>query len=262
MIKVSASMFKDWKLCKRRWYYHRYRTPQGIPERESSYFVLGRVVHTAVELFEQGHSAEDLSASIPKWTYEQVMAAGERMDYGYGHSLAKINSLAGELFQNYLVNRGKHYSNAAVEESEKQFVVPMTEATGIQYELIGKIDQVVRILGPREGEDKIILVDLKTSTKEPSVYDVAWDYQFSIYALAWLHLYDYIPKVYNFHLRSGKLIHYPRSADYLHDVQMEIGGMVFDLENRKYFSRHAGYHCNTCPYREHCYANRGDTQKL
>lgn len=109
----------------------------------------------------------------------------------------------------------------------------------------GVIDQIRRTNGG------LLLLDFKTS-KEPSHPLVErTDPQLTLYAHVCRLLYDQIPRVGHYYLRTGSLIETDRNEE---DIEMVLN-MMKEAQRRVdegMLTRQLGWHCNECIYRGPC----------
>lgn len=118
----------------------------------------------------------------------------------------------------------------------------------------GVIDQIRRT---REG---LLLLDFKTS-KEPSHPLVErTDPQLTLYAAAVNLLYDQIPKVGHYYLRTGALFLSERTEEDIEPV-LEMAREAQQRVDKGMLTRQLGWHCNECIYRGPCLAPFSETAK-
>jgi len=129
---------------------------------------------------------------------------------------------------------------AEIECLEQRFEV---ELDGLKVK--GVIDQI------RRQPDGLLLLDFKTS-KEPShpLVERA-DPQLTLYAHVCGLLYDQMPTVGHYYLRTGRMVITERREE---DVETVLG-MMREAQQRVdggLLTRQVGWHCNECVYRGPC----------
>lgn len=241
MYSLSASSLKDFMSCKIKYYYRKldgtYVTTVPL--------VRGTVVHEIIENYELGKIGGSKEAHLELNKELSLALTDENIEFTRYDSIPKVIKSSHKMLDNYF-----ELKEGEVIDVEKSFDIPM--ANGL-YRLIGRIDQIIRY-----GDNKIAIVDLKTSAKEPTQFEILGDYQFTIYALAAQHLYEGSElSVFNFHLLSGKHIEYPRSTQDVSNMKKLMFNVASELEdikgNWQDCHKNKGWHCNRCPYRLLCY---------
>lgn len=242
MIRISATALKDFTVCKSRYMFRQIEAPTLI----TTPLIMGTVVHNVVDKYEQGELEKDNAhAYIQELLFENL--SGGNVEFSKWDSIPKMLENCRSMWDNYL-----EHKRGDIIESEKFFEIPQFSKDGIEFKLLGRIDQIININGRK------CVVDLKTSRKQPTKYQIMGDYQFTFYYYAYNLLYDEYPNtVYNFHLRSGKYIKYPRSDSDVRELIDKVDEMVATIDyingNWKESDKSKGWHCNRCFYRDICY---------
>ncbi len=244
MIKVSATGLKSFLECPYKWHYRR-----TLPQKDVSTtpaLIKGGVVHDAIEELEKGYySLEDVQPIMINSLYEKL--SEPNVVFTKWDSVSKIAKSCNEMLGNYILNR-----QGTVVTSELSFAHLLKTHRNTEFAIIGRIDQIV------DTNKGMAVVDLKTSRLPPTRYEIAGDYQFTLYALAYKLQYGRLPdKVYNFHLGSGKYIEYPRDNSSIKQLRHKLDDVVHTLEDIKdcweEYHKTRGWHCNRCAYRDACY---------
>ena len=243
MIKLSASSLKDYKSCN----YKMYLRKQDYVYVDTVPLLTGRIVHDTIEMYESGEysSEEDTIASAGLKINNAL--ASTTVKFTQWDSVAKIHDNVRKMLKNYF-----KYKEGEVKKVEWSFEVELESVDGIPYAVIGRIDQLVEIDGV------INVIDLKTSRKPPTEFEILGDYQFTMYALAFYHEYGYLPDyVCNFYLTKGVYIVYPRDNDDIAEFKQLLDQTVYELteikENWRDYHKSKGYQCNFCNYANACY---------
>lgn len=242
MIKLSATAMKDYTECQSKLRYRRMRIP-NLPV--STALIKGGVLHDVIEDYESGKvEATDIEYAYQKMLTKRLMEPN--VEFDRWSSTAKLLKSGNKLLDNYL-----KYKRGEILEVEWSFEHDRETAEGIPYQIIGRIDQIAII----DGQTSV--VDIKSSRLKPTEFEIAGDYQFTMYALAYLMEYGELPvNVFNFHLESGSYIEYPRNKTDLKLFRIKMDKIVTELTDIKQWEDHhkdKGWHCNRCFYREICY---------
>lgn len=244
MIKLSATAMKDYVECPTKLYY-RWMDVGSDLSIVSTALIKGGVVHDVIEQYEKGI----ITADEMPYVYQTLLVkrlAEPNVEFSRWDSVDKLLSSGQKVLYNYL----KH-KRGEILEVEWSFEFDRETVEGIPYQIIGRIDQIVRIDG------LISVIDIKTSRLKPTEFEIAGDYQFTMYAMAYMMQHDVLPaNVYNFHLESGDYIEYPRSKTDLKLFRIKMDKIVTELTGIKQWEDHhkdKGWHCNRCMYRQHCY---------
>lgn len=244
MIKLSASSLKDYKSCR----YKMFLRKQDYTFVGTVPLLTGRIVHDTIEMYEKGGRgwSED-DAIISASMRINTDLASIKVKFTQWDSVAKIHDNVRKMLQNYF-----HYKEGDIQKVEWSFEVELESVDGIPYAVIGRIDQLVEI------KNTINVIDLKTSRKPPTEFEILGDYQFTMYALAFYHEYGYLPDyVCNFYLPKGVYIEYPRTNDDIVEFKQLLDQTVYELteikENWRDYHKSKGYQCNFCSYANACY---------
>lgn len=207
--------------------------------------LIGRTVHGAIERYENAGLKDDV---LQQAAIDINNALVENPPiFTAWDSVAKIHNSVNVMLNNYF-----RYKEGAVLESEKAFEIELVSTDGVPYLVIGRIDQIV------DYGDTIGIVDIKTSRKPPTVYEIMGDYQFTMYAMAFYHEYGYLPDyIHNFYLPEGEYIEYKRTNKDIVEFKQLLDQTVFELteikDNWEEYHKSKGYHCNYCKYAIACY---------
>ena len=242
MIKLSATSIKDYVECQSKMRYRRMRL-KGLPV--STALIKGGVIHDVIELYENSTiTAEEMPYTYQETLTKRLMEPNVQFDRW--SSVDKLLKSGQKLLRNYL-----KYKQGEILEVEWSFEFDRNTVDGIPYQIIGRIDQVAIIDGLTS------VVDIKSSRLKPTEFEIAGDYQFTMYALAYLMEHGAIPaNVFNFHLESGSYIEYPRTKSDIKLFCIKMDKIVYELSEIKQWQDHhkdKGWHCNRCMYREVCY---------
>ena len=214
-----------------------YRYIDKIEEEPSIYFAFGRAVHEAIEKIGIRSSwAEEIWED--RWAeHSQLIDWTQYRKYIWDKS-------GRTMIQNYL--KTSALLGGEVVASELEFPGEGNEfRLAGSYPMVGKIDQIRRV------HDRLVVLDFKTSSREPDPYVLRNDPQFTTY---WAYVREHFgeaPSVYWLHLKTGDLIQTDRTD---RDVEilaeaMEEGKTKASL---KLFARNVGFSCKTCTYKQHC----------
>jgi len=242
MIKLSATSLKDYKSCNYKMYLRKlpYEYGTTVP------LLTGTIVHDTIEAYEKGKYDTEKEAIVTACNTVNE-AVGGTVKFTQWDSVPKIHDNVRKMLQNYF-----KYREGDIKRVEWSFEVGLESVDGIPYAIIGRIDQLVDIDGA------VSVVDLKTSRKPPTKFEILGDYQFTMYALAFYHEYGYLPDyICNFWLPKGVYIEYPRTNNDITEFKQLLDQTVYELteikENWRDHHKSKGYQCNFCNYANACY---------
>lgn len=243
MIHVSASSLKDYLACN---YRYSFRRMKGQEWPLTTPLVKGSVIHEAIELYERGELEED---AVEDWAMQAFLQqiSNNNVEFTKWDDITKLIKSVKVLVATYF-----KYKRGVVVESELPFQIPMFSQQGVEFKLVGKIDQIVEL------DEGICVVDLKTGRELPSEFEIQGDYQFTVYALAYDCLYGTPPAgVYNFQLNHGKYVKYERTQQHIDELTVVLDKMVNHIDSIggswHDYHKSRGWHCNRCMYRYACY---------
>lgn len=225
MIVVSSSLMQDYMTCKAKVRYRRAR----VPRKETASMILGRIVHKAVSDFEDGIDISNVNQELV-----EALSEPEVVFYR-GQTL------------NSLIKKKDRCLARYIELSP--FLAPLV-ATEVAFsfyyaddvKVVGRYDQV------RSGD---IVVELKTSSKEPSEAFLKADYQTNFYIWAYYSVYARkLSHYFYFHLPSG-LIYQQERVD-LSEISQGVDDLIYDIRMDNLPKMKDGYRCDGCCYKEIC----------
>jgi CRISPR/Cas system-associated exonuclease Cas4 (RecB family) len=267
--RLSVSALRDYHQCPKRFYFKRI---VGLPEPESPHAVYGTLVHTA---FYHAYAYPYADEGKVKWVLtggfdpDQALAvydrltAREKWDTPKDSHEELLFSIAPAL-TDLSIGKGRtkamtgregwtaHFRDMLSRALEK----PVESLAAIEHEvrysmggveMLGYIDLVI------EGEDGLILADLKTGYNAPSESELHLNDQIARYYVA-------MPEAKNFwlwHMRSGNIYEVPRN-DKLISFLTRTDRLVYDLihadvPDEVKFAPRFGEHCTYCPFQSQCF---------
>jgi len=242
-IHVSASSLKDYKQCN---YSYPFRREGRRDWPTNTPLVKGLVIHDAIDRYERGELEQK---EMEEWAMQAFLQgiSNNNVEFTKWDDITKLIKSVKKLIQNYF-----KYKKGVLMESELPFCIPMFTTQGVEFNLVGKIDQIVEL------RDGICVVDLKTGREMPTDFEIMGDYQFTIYGFAYDHLYGTPPAgVYNFQLNHGKYVKYERTQQHMDELTVVLDNMVNHIHsiggNWHSYHKSRGWHCNRCMYRYACY---------
>jgi RecB family exonuclease len=206
--------------------------------RDLPAYAFGRAVHKAIE---EVHLQQlwDVREWMPVW--EGIWAEQSKdVDWEAWPGRKRNSERLGPDILAAYTEREENYS-AQIECLEQRFDI---EIEGVKVK--GVIDQI-----RKQSDGSLLLIDFKTS-KEPShpLVERA-DPQLTLYAEVCRLLYDQMPTVAHYYLRTGSLVCTERNEG---DIESVLG-MVREAQQRvdaEMFTRQLGWQCNSCEYRTPC----------
>jgi len=230
MIKLSASLIKDYLSCQKKGYYRINHPELSISTDE---MIIGDVVHKVLE----NCWDKDKKTSIEYANY--LLSKYNILDPTF-KSIDKINRSITNFFGNfiYLLSKG--------DKIELNFEIPYLPNLG-EVLIKGKIDRV--------NKDGCIF-DWKTTLKIPKNIDN--DIQFIVYYMSYITLYKEPPKkVFYASLISGKLIEFQPKSYYINYLYNNIIPSLIDDIKRGKFERTGLFNnsCLNCQFQVDCWKN-------
>jgi len=177
VIRLSASLIKDYLSCRKKGFYRINHPEQAIKTDD---MIIGEIVHKVIE--------ED-------WNKDMLFALEHAQKIKEGYNIVdpdpkRLNRL-NRCIKNFFINFKYLIRND--DEIEKFFRVPFLEDIAI---MTGKMDRVTK---------DVIIIDWKTGGTFPKSIDN--DIQFIIYYISYKQIYkEYPKKVFFVSLDKGKLI--------------------------------------------------------
>lgn len=222
MIKISASLIKDYLSCSQRAFYRLYEPQESI---ETEYMAMGTVVHNAIEKY---------------WdNYERA--------FEYVNEQLELLNLPEDLDTRRVGLSLKNFFNTFtpfltdMDKIEEYFKIPFKKGV---Y-LTGKLDRVTW-----DG----IIFDWKTSFKVPDSIDN--DIQFIMYHYAYRKLYGKLPeKVYYVSLPKNKMVEFIPRKEYLNHFEQVLIPNIVEAIKKKMFVREGLYTgaCDNCQFQTVCF---------
>ena len=111
--------------------------------------------------------------------------------------------------------------------------------------LIGRMDLI------SEGD---IVVDFKSSKKEPTKLELAADLQASFYMYVYRKMYGVLPQYWLVYLRPGKIFRVDRTD--FNDFERSLEDYVWDSFYETLHRQSDSYKCSQCEYEKYCLADQ------
>lgn len=170
-MRFSASRIKTWMDCPLRAHYHYDR---HLPRRQTGAARFGQVVHEAVAVYYETRG--DIQLALDTFKQRWAMVSKEDLVWHAGTSFGGYMDRGKEMLDRlHSKHRWQRYTHLG---SEIGFVVPFG-----RHELHGYID-ALGIEKSGTGKELLKITDFKTSTKAPTLTELALDPQFSVYLYA------------------------------------------------------------------------------
>jgi len=263
-MRVSASKIDTWMHCQlqAKFIYH-----DRLPRRQNAAATFGTCVHKALEQYNNtGNLDHALEVFTDLWENpEKIGATPEvwpaRMSYG------GLRQRGLDMIRNY--HEKLRWDARDVIATEHSFLVPFG-----RYDLTGIID-LLEVRKSGRGQDMLLVVDYKTSTRLPNVLALKVNVQFTAYLYAvqqpeFWHGNDDFPAMVNGEYWHEMLKDLPQRAVYYHlesgreyDVGLReefdymrlyrVCQMIERAERHKvYLPNISGETCTYCSFTEQC----------
>jgi CRISPR/Cas system-associated exonuclease Cas4 (RecB family) len=228
MLYLSASSISDFYRCPMSYHYRVNNKESAILSDD---LILGQVIHTAVEKYDDFYSAFEFADA--EWKNK----TGAR----YSVPRKPPKSIK-KLIKGYFDIMDEVKGTADYVQMEKEHFFRFKYRSDIM--LVGKIDLMANGC----------IFDWKTSPAPPSNY-VLYDPQFTIYWLAYRQLFKRDPeKIYYGWLYGGRLYEVPMDEALLKNLDLILDRMAEICYNMENTVRLMGYQCSRCMYRGICYS--------
>jgi len=227
MIKLSASMIKDYISCSQRAYY-RFNFPEESTEINE--VAVGNIVHKVLESEWNNYDrAVDLSIKL---LHQYNLISNSTL-----YAEEKILKCLGNFFN--LMPEILDGSDFI----EYRFDIKYKNRNDIR--LVGKIDRVTK-----DG----IIFDWKTSYQTPESIDN--DIQFIYYYIAYTNIFNTTPtNLFLVSLINNEMIRFNPKEYFIDTVWNELIPMIADSIKKKHFYREGMYNnnCEQCPFQSICW---------
>ncbi len=223
MIKLSASLIKDYLSCPKKAYY-RINFPEQAVQTEE--MVAGIIVHEILEQYWMNRvlALKSIDEKIKKYNLSN--------DYLKNNIKICINNF----FNSF------HYLTSNTDEIEKYFKIPYSK----DVTLVGKMDRITK--------DSVV-IDWKTSPKNMGNF-ISNDLQFIIYYKAYTILYSKEPRnVFYISLLKNKIVEFVPDNNYIEELwNIIIPDLAIKIKNKEF--NHTGLFndsCRNCQYQTICF---------
>lgn len=210
----------------------------GLKGKTTKYLALGNALHLALE---EGHR-------LVPWDFPKVVKLfkDEFMRIIWDDEVAvgwpEIKKMEGEgikMLEIFEGQRSEGLFPATPTDIEKEFRLAFNN-----IEIIGKMDRIDII------DDQLIVSDYKSGSKEPDLWFLRHNLQFTVYAWATKELYGKLPdKIYWHHLRNGKRLETTRTDEDIAELQRTISSVIGMNENGTRYRIYHEYICGFCEYK-------------
>ena len=226
-VKVSASMLKAFNVCPMMVYHRRHKTPTT----KSASMLVGSLIH---DMIDDHESIGDININKYLDRMMQELSSGEEIKFARWQTIPALVRLVNTCYNNYLSIRDNF---PPLISSEAMF--KFEYATDVL--VVGKWDQL---------RDNNVIVELKTSHREPSNEFLAADVQATFYIWAYKEIFHVTPTYYYVHLPTGGIYEvYRNNFDDLYD---NLHDYILACEREYYPKYKDGYKCNNCFYKKAC----------
>lgn len=225
MIRLSASLIKDYISCRKKAFYRLTQPEQAVPSED---MVIGSIIHKILESGWDSNYSESLE-------YARSLLAEYNL---LGISTKKIDKIDLSL---------KNYFNIFSSLVSKDDLIEYSFQ--IQYNsdaiLVGKFDRITK-----DG----VVIDWKTESVTPSSVDR--DIQYIIYYCSYKKLFEKEPKkVLNISLINGKIVEFIPDEYYIKELyNFIIPDIISEIKSNKYI-RNGLFNraCNICQFNSICF---------
>jgi len=247
-MRLSATGIKAYLTCPRR---YRYAYVDRVPAVPTGPLVFGSIVHAAIH---EGHrlclstgTAMDAEAGIE--AFRRLWAEAlrrERPLFKDGRATQDAYTALGErILRGYADAHPKSPPTIALEH---RFELPWRD-----HVLSGVVDRI------DEGDQGLVIYELKTSQKRPTTRELNTDLQLTIYAYAVTRAFHRpVERLVHYHLRGTEAIATRRTDASFRYLLGSVFPHVSQAVTAGLFGPTPSWHCRLCDYRELCAAEKAD----
>jgi CRISPR/Cas system-associated exonuclease Cas4 (RecB family) len=238
----SLSALKTIQACGRQYWY---RYIQKEKTKPTVYLAFGKAVHKVIDTI---HKKNNFTDSFWQREWDRVwFEESSRVENWSGFKKGSFTTSGQKMLADYVDNN----MLANVVESELKFPVKDEPYAIGPYKVRGVIDQL------RKVDGRSLIVDFKTSGKEPDPLILRADPQWTIYWDYARHkLQEENPLLALYHLKSGKLIYTERTPEDV-DIVLDSLREAQSKVSQEMFSRSIGYQCQYCDFKDICLGQIG-----
>jgi len=220
-------MLKAFNVCPMMVYHRRHKTPTT----KSASLIVGSLIHDMIDSLE---TTGNIDANEYSARMIRELSSGEPIKFTRWQTIPALTKLVNTCYGNYLSIRD---SFPPLIESEAEFKFEYDQ----DIFMVGKWDQI---------RDNNVIVELKTSHREPSNEFLAADIQATFYIWVYKEIFKITPTYYYVHLPTGNIYEvYRNNFDYLYS---NIGDYIKMCEKEYYPKYKDGYKCDNCFYKSAC----------
>lgn len=182
-MRFSASRLDTWMSCPLQAHF---KYDQKLPDQNHAKTVFGRIIHACLEHYDRTRDIDEAKRLFRSWWADpEKLEKGLQIDYwsapNRGMNFGGLRIKGIEILEAY-AERFKFEKPGEILALEHRFLVPF----GDHHELTGVVDKL-EVRRSAKGKEVLRIVDHKTSSKKPTVAELALNPQGTIYILASLH---------------------------------------------------------------------------
>lgn len=227
IIKGSASMLKAYNICPKIVYYRRHKTPTT----KSASMLVGSLIH---DMIDDDESKGNINVNTYLDRMMRELSTGEEIEFRRWQTIPALTRLVNTCYNNYLSIKD---SFPSLVSTEAEFNLEMSP----DVFMVGRWDQV---------REENVIVELKSSHREPSEEFLAADIQATFYMWVYKELFNVTPTYYYVHLPTGNIYEVFRK-DYT-DLLININDYINACASQHYPKYKDGYKCDNCFYKHAC----------
>jgi CRISPR/Cas system-associated exonuclease Cas4 (RecB family) len=234
----SLSALKTIEACGRQ---YEYRYIKKAKTKPTVYLAFGKAVHQVIDTI---HKKNDFTDSFWQREWDRVWYEQSTKVDWKGFKKGTFTTSGQKMLANYVDNN----KDAIIVSSELKFPEKNEPYMIGPFKVRGVIDQIRNVGNHLDP----IIIDFKTSGKEPDPLILRADPQWTIY-------WDYARKKYGYknpelalyHLKTGKMIYTERTPEDV-DIVLDSLREAQSKVDQKMFSRSIGFQCQYCDFKEMC----------
>ena len=231
-IRLSYTQINSYETCPLK---YKYAYVDNIPYRPGLSMIFGSFIHDVMEVFyknfqETKEFKKEYLLKLFEDNWPKVTFSSKRQEEDYREKAKEMITVYFE--------RNKNTKNDPI-FIEKSFVFQLDNNITIN----GRIDRIDKI-----NDEKVEVIDYKSSFREPPQRDIDKDYQMTIYAMVTKEVFKLSPDLLSvYYVMTDKKFETQRNEDDFEDFKVAAKNIADQIKANN-FNPKKGWHCKYCDY--------------
>lgn len=231
-MELSAKRLKTYLECPRKF---QFAYIDQIPFPLPASLAFGKAIHAVIEQFHIDGLDENSSVKMFRQIWRQLIDEERPIFLDRRWTPERYERLAEKILVGYIK---RHLGKPSPLLVEFEFTVPFGE-----HYLHGVIDRI------DEGNEGLVVVDLKSEKTKPSKAELDMDLQFTVYTFAVSRLFGLpVERCVHYHLRTNEELVTYRDLGRCQLVLSEVTKFVVQNIQSGFFHPNRGIQCRWCPF--------------